>query len=70
MYAPGSAVGWQTSTAPRDCTEPCPPDVHTPLLPALDLVLAGRRFHTAGTPDAAVYTSRQMCQEDRRMAAP
>lgn len=68
MYRAGSGVGWSTSSTPRDCSEPCPPDVHGPRIAALGLVVAGRRFHAVEAPVAAVYTSRAACESDRRMA--
>ncbi len=39
-------VGW-VAPAPVDCTQPCPADEWTPLLPRLATVLAGRRFSGA-----------------------
>jgi hypothetical protein len=64
----GSSVGWSADVTPRDCSQPCPPDVHGARVEALALAVAGRRFHGAEAPEAAVYTSRQACEGDRRMA--
>ncbi|PCC73708.1 hypothetical protein SAMN02745121_06827 [Nannocystis exedens] len=72
-HAPGR--GWAgprmtlrgTSDRQVDCSAPCPPDLLTPQLPALNWAVKGRAFVLAGEPDAAVYLDAGACRSDRRM---
>jgi hypothetical protein len=50
-----------------DCSVPCPPDLHTPQLAALNWAVQGRTFIEADEPDAAVYTDARTCRGDPRM---
>lgn len=67
----GSAGSWTSHTSAGDrqvdCSAPCPPDLLTARLVALNVVMQGRIFMMTDAPDAAVYMDAATCRGDRRM---
>ena len=68
-------MGWSTGTirigrvepAPVDCTQACPADEWTPLLPRLATVLAGRRFSGVLAEEGpVVFRSARGCAREQR----
>lgn len=72
-HAPGQTwamarmSGTGASGGQVDCSVPCPPDLLTEQLPALNLAVQGRTFVAADAADAAVYLDAGTCRGDRRL---